>query len=89
MNYDCKGCLIFKFNRDHEMHSQLNIALQYCNQNCKNTIINIIRVILIKQTMKKIKKFNYHTKYGRNVEDISWEYLTFLFYLGKSFVHNT
>jgi hypothetical protein len=36
-------------------YSQFNIGLQHCNQNCKNTIINIIRVIIIKQTMKHIK----------------------------------
>jgi len=48
--------------------SQFNIALQYCNQNCKNTIINIIRVIKIKQTMKHIKLKNLNIT--QNVEEI-------------------
>jgi len=43
-------------------YSQFNIGLQYCNQNCKNTIINIIRVIIIKQSMKHIKLKNQTVK---------------------------
>lgn len=33
MNYDCKGCLIFKFNRDHEMHQSTKNKIKISHLN--------------------------------------------------------